>query len=362
MTDTNARVAALLRDLSAVQTSKHSERAYARAAFAILSLERQLDELRDAAGQLPKIPLIGPSSLKVIHEALELGRSPTVDQATAARGLEADRQKREALRERFLSRAAVLAVCRNRRLRGPLPADCRCDLQMHSTWSDGSQSLRDIVATGLSRGYTHAAVTDHSHGLPIARGMSMDAVVRQHAEIDALNRETQGQFRLIKGVEANIQGDGSLDLAPDEILRFELVVAAPHSMLRGPDDQTARFDRVVKTRGIHILGHPRGRKYGSRPGVSADWDRIFAEAAKTRVAIEIDGDPSRQDLDYTLARRAVEAGCLIALDSDAHAGDEWVYAETAVAHARLAGVPKAAVINCWPLPRLLDWMRERARG
>ena len=116
---------------------------------------------------------------------------------------------------------------------------------------------------------------------------------------------------------------------------------------------------ALETPGVHILGHPRGRMYGSRPGVSADWDRVFAAAARTGVAVEIDGDPSRQDIDYDLARNAVAAGCLFALDSDAHAPDQLQYAETAVAHARLAGVPAESIINCWPVDRLVDWLQSR---
>ena len=99
--------------------------------------------------------------------------------------------------------------------------------------------------------------------------------------------------------------------------------------------------------------------YGSRPGITADWASVFAEASARGLAVEIDGDPSRQDLDHTLARQAVEAGCLFALDSDAHGVHEWAYAETAVAHGRLAGVPVERVINCWPLDRLMDWLRSR---
>jgi len=110
---------------------------------------------------------------------------------------------------------------------------------------------------------------------------------------------------------------------------------------------------------VHILGHPRGRMFGSRPGVSADWNRVFTAAAESGVAIEIDGDPSRQDIDYELAKRAVTAGCLIALDSDAHSSGELVYAETALAHARLAGVPRSRIINTWPLDQLLDWLSTR---
>ena len=102
---------------------------------------------------------------------------------------------------------------------------------------------------------------------------------------------------------------------------------------------------------------------GSRPGVSAAWDQVFEAAVKSRVAIEIDGDPSRQDLDHTVARRAVDAGCLFALDSDAHASRELPdYAATAVAHARLAGIPTERVVNCWPLDRLLEWARSRSRA
>jgi len=99
--------------------------------------------------------------------------------------------------------------------------------------------------------------------------------------------------------------------------------------------------------------------FSSRPGVSADWDAVFAAAADSGVAIEIDGDPSRQDIDFELATHAVKAGCLFALDSDAHSSDQLDYTDTALAHARLAGVPKTRVINTWPLEKLLAWARER---
>ena len=108
--------------------------------------------------------------------------------------------------------------------------------------------------------------------------------------------------------------------------------------------------------------HPRGRKLSTRPGVTADWDLVFEAAAESGVAIEIDGDPSRQDIDFTLAQRAIRAGCLFALDSDAHSSRELEYAETAVAHARLAGVPKARVINTWEADRLLSWTAEGSSG
>src|SRR5581483_246583 len=233
------------------------------------------------------------------------------------------------------------------------------DLQMHSVYSDGSQTLDAIVSGGLARGYQFCAVTDHSYGLPIAGGVSMAEVAEQHRAIDALNAAHRREFRLLKGIEANIRADGSVDMEPGELAQFDLVVAAPHSALRSPADQTARMMRAVSTRGVHILGHPRGRMYGSRPGVTAEWDRVFKTAAKTGVAIEIDGDPSRQDVDFELARRAVDAGCIFALDSDAHSTEELAYAETAIAHARLAGIAKERVVNCWALEQLLEWLDAR---
>ncbi len=108
-----------------------------------------------------------------------------------------------------------------------------------------------------------------------------------------------------------------------------------------------------------MLGHPRGRQYSTRAGIQADWSQVFAAAAAANVAIEIDGDPWRQDVDYELARDALRAGCFFALDSDAHSPPELRNAEIAVAHARLAGIPRDRVINSWPTDRLIAWLAER---
>jgi histidinol phosphatase-like PHP family hydrolase len=116
---------------------------------------------------------------------------------------------------------------------------------------------------------------------------------------------------------------------------------------------------VVRAPSVHVLGHPTGRKYDARAGVVVNWRRVFDEAASREVAIEIDGDPSRQDCDFELASLALEAGCLFALDSDAHAVDELSYTDFARAHAALAGIPEDRVVNCWPLERLLEWLDRR---
>jgi len=357
--DMNGKIAALLRDFAAIQKSKQGMWGYKRAAAAILALEEPIESLLQPDGTLRKIPNIGPSSSRVILEVLRTGTSPTVENAIAGSGQKSDIERRRDLRGHFLSRAQVLAALRNKKLRGPTLADYHGDLQMHSTWSDGSQTLDAIVEAGIERGYQFCGVTDHSYGLPIAHGVSMHKLFEQHRVIDALNDRYKGRFRLIKGIEANIRADGSVDMESQELRQLELVVAAPHSSLRSTADQTKRMVAAVKTPGVHILGHPRGRMYGSRPGVSANWDRVFEAAEKTGVAIEIDGDPARQDLDYDVAKRAVDAGCLFALDSDAHSTGELRYAETAIAHARLAGVPKDRVINCWPVKKLLEWLKSR---
>jgi histidinol phosphatase-like PHP family hydrolase len=362
VTDINAMVAGWLRDLAFVQQSPQSRWGYKRAASAVMHLEAPIDTLVDANGTLEKIPHVGPASTRVILEVLRTGTSAIVEQAVAASTQRADILRRRGLRANFLSRAAALAAMRSHSPMSPAVDDYRADLQMHSDWSDGSQTLEEIVVTGLARGYTHSAVTDHSYGLPIAGGLPMTKVAEQHRQIDALNVKYAGRFRLLKGIEANIRADGSVDMTPSELAQFEIVVAAPHSALRSTADQTARMVSAVQTPGVHILGHPRGRMYGSRPGVAADWERVFAAAARFGVAVEIDGDPSRQDLDYDLARRAIASGCLFAIDSDAHGTDQWWYAETGIAHARLAGIPKTRVINCWPLARLLEWAASRSRA
>lgn len=359
--DVNAVAGGLLRDLAFVQTSPQRAFGYKRAAAGVMALERPLTELRHADGTLERIPGIGPASSRVIFEVLDLGSSPTVERAVELSGRAGDVHRRRALRTSFLSRAEVVRILSDPAFAGPLPDDYHGDLQMHSEWSDGSPTLAEIADACIGRGYQFAAVTDHSYGLPIAGGMSMDAAAEQWREIDRLNAIHGDRFRLLRGIEANILVDGGLDLADEEAARFEIVLAAPHSKLRKSDDQTGRLINTLRTPGVHVLAHPRGRIAESRAGIVARWDDVFAEAAARGVAIEIDGDPARQDLDYQLAERALAAGCLFALDSDAHTTHQLRYAETALAHARLAGIPAERIVNCWPLDRLLAWLQTANR-
>jgi putative hydrolase len=360
--DTNMRIAGLLRDLAETQGDARRAWGYKQAAHAVLALDDPIERLVQPDGTLARIPRVGPSSTRVIAEVLATGESPLVERAVDASGRRAEVERRRALRAHFLSRARARVVNADHGLGGPRLDDYRGDLQMHSTWSDGSQTLEAIVEAGRAHGYGFSAVTDHSGGLPIANGLSPARFAEQRIAIDRLNRDGDGSFRLLAGVEANIRADGVVDVDPEDRPRFDIVVAAPHAVLRSAADQTTRMLAAVTAPGVHVLGHPRGRMYGSRPGVAADWPRVFAAATSSGVAIEIDGDPSRQDLDFVLAREAVAAGCLIALDTDAHAVSQWRYAEIAVAHARLAGVDPGRVINTWPLDRLLDWAARRQQG
>jgi histidinol phosphatase-like PHP family hydrolase len=226
---------------------------------------------------------------------------------------------------------------------------------MHSIWSDGAETLDSIINACLERGWSCAGITDHSYGLSIAGGMSMARAVEQHAEIDALNRKYSGRFRMFKGIEANILVDGAIDMTPDEMRQFEFVVASPHSALRKSIDQTERMVAAVSQKGVAILGHPQGRVFNMRRGVLADWSKVFDIAARRQVAIEIDGSWARQDVPYELAAQALAQGSIFALDSEAHSHAEMDFSQIAIAHAKLAGIPQARIVNYWMEKKFLEW-------
>ena len=357
--DLNLAAAALLYDMAALQPAERSRFGYKRAARAVASLTVPVSDLV-AAGTLDDVPYVGPSSARIITEFVTTGRSATVQAAVEKSGKQAEVVAKRALRDGYLSHRLLAEALAMEAPGGVVRLeDYRGDVQMHSTWSDGADRISAMAKAAMDRGHVFLGITDHSYGLPIARGMSMTQAARQWAEIDRLNARFDGGFRVFKGVEANILADGSLDVQLEERRQFEFVVASPHSQLRRADDQTPRVLAAVRAPAVAILGHPRGRMFNSRPGINADWDAVFAAAATLGVAIEIDGNWHRQDIDYMLAARALQAGCLFALDSDAHSTGELQFSDYAVAHARLAGIPAERVINCWPEERLADWMRER---
>jgi histidinol phosphatase-like PHP family hydrolase len=359
--DLNIAAAGLLYDLANLQTAERSRFGYTRAARVLATaLDRSVGDLV-AEGMLGDVPYIGRATARVVEELVATGGSPTVERAIAAAPLRRkDVEKRRLFRRAYLSRHAMRAAL-DARLPAAIvsPTRYQGDLQMHSTWSDGGESIASLAEGARALGWSRIGVTDHSYGLPIARGMSMDAAAQQHREIDALNARLGGAVRVYKGVEANILADGSLDLTLDERRTFEYVIASPHSALRKDHDQTARMLAAVRQPGVAMLGHPQGRVYNTRAGVAADWDAVFGDAAARDVAIEIDGNWHRQDVDYELAARALEAGCLFALDSDAHGLAEFPFTDYALAHARVAMIPADRVVNCWPEARFDAWLADR---
>ena len=357
--DVNMKAAGLLYDMAALQSAERARFGYKRAAKAVVGLPLLVSDLVQA-GTLRDVPFIGPSSARIITELVREGHSRMVETAVASAGKSSGVAAKRLLRSNYLSEFGMLRVHGEDLGAGIVSRGVyRGDFQMHTTWSDGGERVQTMVEACLALGQTCLGVTDHSYGLPIARGMSMSAVTEQHREIDRVNADYKGRFRVFKGIEANILTDGRLDLEPDECRLFEFVVASPHSVLRRTDDQTPRLLGAIRSPRVAILGHPRGRIYNSRAGVVADWPRVFAEAAARRVAIEVDGNWHRQDLDYTLLGPALEAGCLFALDSDAHSIGELRFTDFAIAHARLARVPTERVINTWSDEALEAWMAER---
>jgi histidinol phosphatase-like PHP family hydrolase len=353
--DINLNLGGLLLDLAHLAGESRRAWGFARAARAVLRLDRHVTPLVEA-NTFRAVPGIGPTTDRIARELLSDGRSSYVDEAVRAAGQEDQITALRALRQHFLSTAAVHELLT--RPAAPARRRYRGDFQMHSVWSDGADTLDAMAAACLERGYRCAGITDHSYGLAVARGMSMAQVADQHAAIDRLNATHGRRFRLLKGIEANIRPDGTIDMEEHELRRFEFVVASPHSLLRKTVDQTARMVAAVSQRGVSILGHPVGRRFNARPGVHADWDLVFEEASRRRVAIEIDGSWERQDVHYELASRALARGCLFALDSDAHSLAELAFADVAIAHARLAGIPEDRIVNYWPTGRILQWARE----
>jgi putative hydrolase len=351
--DPNQDIATLLLDLAEVYRPSPRYWGYTRASQTIRRHPQCLSELTEP--EILKVPNIGPATMRLVREFLDTGRSVTVERIVAESGKEREIRERASLRRNFLSAAMVAKVLAEPRRGAVRREDYLGDFQMHSRGSDGSDTVAQLAKGCRARGYRCMCVTDHSYGLPIAGGMGMEEIRAQRTEIRALNRSLGKEFLVMHGVEANILQDGRLDMKPREICELDLVVASPHSMLRKRVDQTGRMLSAVSLPGVHILGHPRGRMFNLRAGVIADWPAVFSRAAETGVAIELDGDVSRQDLDFAAAKAAKKAGCLFALDSDAHAANQLWMADYAIAHARLAGIPKERIINCWPPSRILEW-------
>ena len=230
-------------------------------------------------------------------------------------------------------------------------ASYKGDLQMHTTWSDGSGSVLDMAKAGIERGYSYIGITDHSKGLKIAGGINEYEVARQAKEIDEVNAALDG-FTILKSIELNLSPTGKADLDEKCLRKLDYVVGSFHSALRRMEDQTDRYRAALENECVHILGHPRGRVYNYRLGLAADWPRVFGRAAELGKVIEVDAYADRQDLSYELLLLAKKAGCLIAIDTDAHHPHQLDFAELGLAATLKAGIAAKNIINFYDLKKL----------
>ena len=243
--------------------------------------------------------------------------------------------------------------------------EIRGDLQMHTLWSDGSGSIQDMAESARARGYSYIAITDHSKGLKIAGGIDEEQLAKQGEEIAAINesmRRNAGGFRVLRSVELNLSPTGGGDMDRAALDQLDLVLGCFHSALRRKEDQTERYLAALHNPSIHILGHPRGRIYNFRLGLSADWARVFALAAELDKAVEIDCYPDRQDLSIDLLAIAKKEGCLISMGTDSHGPSQLEFIELGVAAALRAKLDPKRILNYMPTDRLLEWaasVRER---
>jgi DNA polymerase (family 10) len=229
-------------------------------------------------------------------------------------------------------------------------ADLRGDLHAHTDATDGVASLAEMVAAARARGHAYFAVTDHAPLLHMQR-FTREKAEAQRAELRAL--EVADGIRLLHGTELNIAADGSLDWDDAFLATFDLCVASVHSAFtQPPAEMTARLGRVVRHPCVHVLGHPTGRILGRRPPVAFDADEVFAAAARSGTALEINAYPDRLDLDDDMIRRAAAHGAVFAISTDAHAVGHLDHLPYGVAMAQRAWLGPDRVINAWPWERL----------
>jgi DNA polymerase (family 10) len=234
-------------------------------------------------------------------------------------------------------------------------SDIRGDLQSHSHWSDGLDTLETLAQAAGARGYEYLAITDHAHQFA-----DRDAFEQRRREIEQLNQRTGGRPYLLNAVEVNILPDGSLN-APEWMLRTaEFVLAGIHEAHGQPRAQmTARLIRTLEHPAVDALAHPTGRRYGKRPPNDADWEQVFERARALGKAVEINGYPTRMDPPTPVARLLLQSGAWVCLGTDAHAARDLQAMELAVGLAQRAWATPERVLNTRPLDALLLWLNDR---
>lgn len=252
-----------------------------------------------------------------------------------------------------------IEAARERRLpRLVTRADIIADLHIHSDWSDGKNTIREMVEACVERGHQYIVITDHSRSLGIANGLSIERLLAQAEEVRRINDETGEAIEVLAGTEMDIKADGSLDY-PDEVLaQLDFVIASLHSGLSQKREQvTARLLNAIRNPYVRMIGHPSARQFPNRDEVDADWDAVLAAAKEAETILEINANPLRLDLKPELARLAQDMGVPLAINTDAHQVAHLDLMEFGVTNARRGWVEARHVVNTWPLERFRQWLK-----
>jgi DNA polymerase (family 10) len=235
--------------------------------------------------------------------------------------------------------------------------DIRADLHMHTTWSDGRLSVREMAWQARERGLQYIVITDHSQSLGVANGLSVERLWAQREEIQHVQAEFGDSLRIYHGVELEIRADGTLDY-PDEVLAaLDVVIASLHTALRQDRATiTARLLNAINNPHVDIIGHPRGQLIPDREPADLDMDAVFAAALATDTALEINANPHRLDLDSAHARQALKLGIKLAINTDAHSAADFAVLPFGVRTARRAWASPEQIINTWSRERFEEWI------
>jgi len=242
-------------------------------------------------------------------------------------------------------------------LNGALPAlverkDVRGDLQMHTKWSDGANTIEEMVKEGIKLGHSFIAITDHVGTLKIAGGMGEEEIRKQMKEIESLN-EKYDDFHIFHGVEVNILKDGNLDMSRKVLKDVDVVIASIHSAFRQPmEEMTKRLLKALENDVVDILAHPTARIIYKREAIKFDVEKVFDAARENDVILEINAQPDRLDLNDILAKKAIEMGVKLSIGTDAHNKETLRYIELGVAVARRAWAEKKDIVNTYSIDKL----------